>query len=1139
MASNDLDKLYGSHIAEAEAAVARQIQQVVATGGQGTSVSPATVVSVATAEPTPDTKQADEPGVLTPRQYVANAPLAQIKPSASEASLDEDGALVIPTVHVTAPRRELVLDTPEVQAVKEHFREQFEKLRTGELAVEAVGRVGRTIAEAVAPGIELAGRAVGLDEEGAAAFSQGMVEFIAGLPGQSESEIAAGVETSLAVLPFIGPMVGTIIKGAKAVGKPASPVIAKALKSAVKQFEKDRAAAQAVGGSGGLPPAPPRKPTGGESPEFPHDPFHGEGRKAYDNEEAAWEQTRGQFEKFAASVTKQRRGPVLHDVDVIRLEKDVDLTLNAALGIPPGTALPPEKLLRVRNLLKGQFNAMKAANAVYRETGDIRDFGPLATAMGRTQGLLKVILGLYAEPARDVRIMRAGLPKSGIAEAKVSERFEGNPDAASDFSEREFQIADVWITKLYDFFVALEQESKARPHPMAPGEIPQSPIRALSDAIEMIQTEEQLVGFLKPLQNPLFWDLWKEQWYNAMLLALAPIKNIVGTPAILASEVGLRGVAAGIDAGSVSLLNLLTNGDFKRSVYFGEVGAMLNMRANTEAFLAGARLAWQSFKDGKPLFAVSMTENPFPAVSNTTLWLNTVGPMGYATSWMSTAARRWTSKSIDFASTMGGRLLLAGDTLNKVVGFQANLRAIALREAYLVVEREGLTGAEAVQRGQEIRRDVIANPGHYPELTDQSTLFAQYITLQQELGEAASAVGTIADKLRLGPREAGFPSGFPIGRFFLPFTTIMANSAKMAAEYSGPISLISPAVRNELLAGGSRAATQAAKIAFSSVVLDALYSLAQQGLITGNGPREKYARQGWMEVDGRIPNAWFDPVSKQYRSCTAFEPFCTITSAVADLHDIMSYTPPDELDKLTQATEALALAIVGNVGVKSWTQGLVGTLNTVVSGDFDSFQEWFAKTIPGLVTPYSGTLRQITAGIDPNLRAATDLIHSLQANIPGLSENLPPKRNALGRPLVRHGGWFNPFFHGHPSQDPEIWKVMQEVDIVPTLPRREIDGIPLSDKLYDEYVLAITEGLPEELASLIASRERYSVEEFKDGLRDSMSKFKEKGKRDFLDAHQEIRDAIAGKQGLQKEGVRTRPGKFSPGRLSRSPGIGE
>ncbi len=154
MASNDLDKLYGSHIAEAEAAVARQIQQVVATGGQGTSVSPATVVSVATAEPTPDTKQADEHGVLTPRLYVANAPLAQINPSASEASLDEDGALVIPTVHVTAPRRELVLDTPEVQAVKEHFREQFEKLRTGELAVEAVGRVGRTIAEAVAPGIE-------------------------------------------------------------------------------------------------------------------------------------------------------------------------------------------------------------------------------------------------------------------------------------------------------------------------------------------------------------------------------------------------------------------------------------------------------------------------------------------------------------------------------------------------------------------------------------------------------------------------------------------------------------------------------------------------------------------------------------------------------------------------------------------------------------------------------------------------------------------------------------------------------------------------------------------------------------------------------------------------------------------------
>lgn len=110
---------------------------------------------------------------------------------------------------------EKTVESPEVQAIRQQYKEHTGKFFSGETAMEEVGKAGRKLAEAVAPGIELAGRAIGLDEEGAAALSQGMVEFLAGLPGKEESDLHAGLETALAALP----MVGMAMKGGKVVGK--------------------------------------------------------------------------------------------------------------------------------------------------------------------------------------------------------------------------------------------------------------------------------------------------------------------------------------------------------------------------------------------------------------------------------------------------------------------------------------------------------------------------------------------------------------------------------------------------------------------------------------------------------------------------------------------------------------------------------------------------------------------------------------------------------------------------------------------------------------------------------------------------------------------------------------------------------
>lgn len=102
-----------------------------------------------------------------------------------------------------------------MQAIREQFKEQMGKLGTGELAAEELGKAGRHVAEALHPGVKVAGRALGLDDAGADALATGFVEFLAGLPGQEEGDAMAGLETALAALPGVG----LAMKGGKAAGK--------------------------------------------------------------------------------------------------------------------------------------------------------------------------------------------------------------------------------------------------------------------------------------------------------------------------------------------------------------------------------------------------------------------------------------------------------------------------------------------------------------------------------------------------------------------------------------------------------------------------------------------------------------------------------------------------------------------------------------------------------------------------------------------------------------------------------------------------------------------------------------------------------------------------------------------------------
>ena len=117
------------------------------------------------------------------------------------------------------PRNTITVDTPEVAALKQQFSAHMQEVASGEAGMKALGKGGKALAEAARPGFEVAARAIGMDEQAAATVGDAFVEFMGGLPGQEQSDYAAGLETALAALPVLSGM----YKAGKFVAK--SPIL--------------------------------------------------------------------------------------------------------------------------------------------------------------------------------------------------------------------------------------------------------------------------------------------------------------------------------------------------------------------------------------------------------------------------------------------------------------------------------------------------------------------------------------------------------------------------------------------------------------------------------------------------------------------------------------------------------------------------------------------------------------------------------------------------------------------------------------------------------------------------------------------------------------------------------------------------
>lgn len=260
------------------------------------------------------------------------------------------------------------------------------------------------------------------------------------------------------------------------------------------------------------------------------------------------------------------------------------------------------------------------------------------------------------------------------------------------------------------------------------------------------------------------------------------------------------------------------------------------------------------------------------------------------------------------------------------------------------------------------------------------------------------------------------------------------------------------------------------------------------GSVTGGGPKDPKLRseliaQGWRPYSYIYEG---EGGKKTYLPLGRLDPMALPLGMMADLWD--TYQHPDihgikasesSLERIEAGMQAVFLALIRNITNKTYLMQLDSTVK--VLAEPDKFAPRFLGNIAENTIPASSLLRG--SNPDDYSREARTIVDNIIDTMPGLSQTLEPRYDALSAPvLVQRGLWSSSTYPGDKVRD-EMQRLILETgrSITPVDPKRD-SGVDLRDfKLADgrsaytrlnEIIANPPKGKPlvEVLSTLISSK---------------------------------------------------------------------
>jgi GNAT superfamily N-acetyltransferase len=372
-----------------------------------------------------------------------------------------------------------------------------------------------------------------------------------------------------------------------------------------------------------------------------------------------------------------------------------------------------------------------------------------------------------------------------------------------------------------------------------------------------------------------------------------------------------------------------------------------------------------------------------------------------------------------------GRALAMEDELFKAIGYRQELNALAYREA----SKAGLTGDAFTAKVAQL----VTDPPEY--MMEAARKNAEYQTFTNSLGPTGRAIQNFAN------------SHF-LAKFLVPFIRTPVNLLKFAGERS-PLAPLSKNIRATLTGPDTIARdTQIARMALGTAqsIAVAYAGLALVNSITGGGPSDPKQRAA-LRMSGWQP--YSVKVGDMYYSYQWLDPLATIGGVTADMVDIAKAST-EKGEELNTIASDLMGSLVKSAASKTSLRGISSFLQ--MASDPDRYGEGYISSFAaGFVPAIVGQTNQV---LDPVVRRAESPLDAMKAKIPGLSQDLLPRRDVWGNEMVREGALgpdIASSIYESAVSDAPVNKAMIESGYFPSSIGKKIRGVELDDQQYDDY----------------------------------------------------------------------------------------
>ncbi|UWU21087.1 hypothetical protein N2601_17845 [Rhizobium sp. CB3060] len=347
------------------------------------------------------------------------------------------------------------------------------------------------------------------------------------------------------------------------------------------------------------------------------------------------------------------------------------------------------------------------------------------------------------------------------------------------------------------------------------------------------------------------------------------------------------------------------------------------------------------------------------------------------------------------------RTLGGVDELVKQIVYRSKLAASANMEGTEQAVKAGLTGKSAKDfvKSYVSQRLDNAFDAEGRGLDPNALREANIATFQQDL-----LPGTF------GKNVQNFISNdkTQLVRLILPFVKTPTNVIRYGWKMTPGLNMFQEEYR-QMLSGalGQEAKAQAVgQMTMGSLFMGAAAFLGAQGMVTGGGSsnpqfKAQALATGWQPYSIVVQH---DDGTKSYIPFNRYDPIALPFGIIADIQDAY-HIMGDDADgtpEIENAKGALLISLAKQFTSRTYLLSLNQALDAITDPDANGVR--FAGSMAQSMVPFSGATRQLST--DPYLRDARTIADKMMQVIPGMSQDLPPKYNWLGQPVLnRQGLW--------------------------------------------------------------------------------------------------------------------------------------